>query len=136
MFTQLLNDVYSENKYCVDCGWKMGGSKGNSTSMTELFDQIYVSVNHGIFMCYNCARIHQTHYGVQISFVKSIIDNTKLPTCQEYFPTDPGTENDHHQFPVKLSKWTYTQLRVLLISGGNKAFRDYMDQYDLMHDTI
>ena len=37
---------------------------------------------------------------------------------------------------VKLSKWTYTQLRVLIISGGNKAFRDYLDQYDLTCETI
>jgi hypothetical protein len=37
---------------------------------------------------------------------------------------------------LKLSMWTYTQLRVLIISGGNKAFRDYMDYYDLMYDTV
>lgn len=37
---------------------------------------------------------------------------------------------------LKLSKWTYTQLRVLIISGGNKAFRDYMDQYDLMSESV
>lgn len=36
----------------------------------------------------------------------------------------------------KLSKWTYSQLRVLIISGGNRAFREYMDQYDLMQETI
>ncbi len=33
---------------------------------------------------------------------------------------------------TRFSKWTYTQLRVLIVSGGNRAFRDYMDQFDLM----
>jgi uridylate kinase len=37
---------------------------------------------------------------------------------------------------LKLSKWTYTQLRVLIVSGGNKAFREYMEQYDLMHESV
>ena len=37
---------------------------------------------------------------------------------------------------LKLSKWTYTQLRVLIISGGNRAFREYMDQYELMDEAI
>ena len=46
-----------------------------------------------------------------MSFIKPIID---LPTA--------GTKQ----------RWTYTQLRVLIISGGNRAFRDYMEQYELM----
>ena len=28
-----------------------------------------------------------------------------------------------------------TQLQTLLIAGGNQAFREFMDQYDLMHET-
>jgi hypothetical protein len=87
------------------------------------FDQIYVSINHGIFLCHNCASIHQAHYGVEISFIKSI---SEVGDTSVYQPTKL----------LKLSKWTYTQLRVLIISGGNKAFQDYMDQYELMSDTI
>lgn len=37
---------------------------------------------------------------------------------------------------LKLSKWTITQLHILLSAGGNKAFREFMDQYDVMHETI
>jgi len=34
-----------------------------------------VSVNHGIFLCENCAMIHQDNYGVEVSYIKPIIDN-------------------------------------------------------------
>ena len=48
---------------------------------------------------------------------------------------DQKTES-RSSWTYKLSKWTYSQLRVLIISGGNRAFREYMDQYDLMQETI
>ena len=43
-----------------------------------MFDNVYVSINHGIFLCHNCAYIHQNHYGVEVSFIKSIIDNRTI----------------------------------------------------------
>jgi hypothetical protein len=61
---------------------------------------------------------------VEISFVKRLVDNRKIGR----------DSNDLKEF--KLSKWTYTQLRVLIISGGNKGFTDYMNQYDLMDENI
>ena len=73
---------------------------------SEAFKRIYVSVNHGIFLCQNCALLHQTNYGVEVSFIKPAVD---LPNS--------GSKQ----------RWTYTQLRVLIISGGNRAFRDYME---------
>ena len=87
------------------------------------FSDIYVSINHGIFLCYNCASIHQSNYGVEISFIKRINDESKI------IGTDGKKE-------LKISKWTYTQLRVLIISGGNKGFADYMEQYDLMDANV
>ena len=86
---------------------------------TSCFSEIYVSINHGIFLCYNCASIHQSNFGVEISFVKRINDETKISTKE-----------------LKVSKWTYTQLRVLIDSGGNKGFADYMEQYDLMNANV
>ena len=115
MFTKLLSDESTENQYCVDCGAKLQSQ----------YDQIYVSMNHGIFLCHNCASIHQAHYGVEISFVKSISE-----------VNESSASLYQANKLLKLSKWTYTQLRVLIISGGNKAFLDYMDQYDLTSDTI
>ena len=70
VFTKLLSDETTENQYCVDCGTKLHAG-------ASFFDQIYVSINHGIFLCHNCASIHQAHYGVEISFVKSIIDKSE-----------------------------------------------------------
>lgn len=101
----------------MDCGSKLAGP--------AQIDQIYVSINHGIFLCHNCASIHQAHYGMEISFVKSISEVSE--SSLSMYQTSKL---------LKLSKWTYTQLRVLIISGGNKAFQDYMDQYDLMSETI
>jgi len=57
VFTKLLNDETSENQYCVDCGTKLHGAIGQSLG-TQMFDNIYVSINHGIFLCHNCAHIH------------------------------------------------------------------------------
>ena len=122
VFTKLLSDETTENQYCCDCGSKLQSGQ---------YDQIYVSINHGIFLCHNCASIHQAHYGVEISFVKSIIDNRNISETSSIYSKEVQTCK-----LLNLSKWTYTQLRVLIISGVNKAFRDYMEQYDLMSDTI
>ena len=92
-------------------------------------------MNHGIFLCQNCASIHQNFYGVEVSFVKRLIDNR---TINEGMSQQMIYQSSiiGQQKVLQLSKWTYTQLRVLIISGGNKAFRDHMDQYDLTHETI
>ena len=108
MFTQLLTDRQASNQYCADCGYKMVHSRAPSS---QDFARIFVSVNHGIFICENCALLHQQNYGVEVSFIKPIVDM-------------PGGRTKQ--------RWTYTQLRVLIISGGNRAFRDYMEQYELM----
>jgi len=58
VFAKVLSS--NANNYCFDCGEK---------------EPTFVSVNHGIFLCYNCAIcIHQVHYPVEISFIKSIFD--------------------------------------------------------------
>jgi hypothetical protein len=59
VFKQLMAD--DANNHCFDCGW-------NSPD--------YVSINHGIFICFNCAiGIHQSHYPVEVSCVKSIAED-------------------------------------------------------------
>ena len=46
------------NQFCFDCGWE---------------NPEYVSINLGIFLCYNCAVcIHKQHYSVEVSCIKSI----------------------------------------------------------------
>mmetsp|Transcript_15283 Transcript_15283/g.25850 ORF Transcript_15283/g.25850 Transcript_15283/m.25850 type:complete len:154 (+) Transcript_15283:357-818(+) len=139
IFTNLLQDSLLDNQYCVDCGWKLVAgalippSQINNyqlnqsqrvqrdLAINQQFKSIFVSVNHGTFLCHNCAAIHQTHYGSEISFIKTIV-NDKVISEGERVAGSP------HQFRViKLSRWTYTQLRVLINSGGNKAFRDYME---------
>jgi hypothetical protein len=99
------------------------------------FEQIYVSINHGIFLCFNCACIHQSNYGAEISFVKKLMDERVLTEGQSSLYASSASQAQNSKV-LKLSKWTYTQLRVLIISGGNKAFRDYMDQYDLMDEAV
>ena len=34
------------------------------------------------------------------------------------------------------AKWSNMQLRVLLLTGGNEQFADYMNQYDLMTEKV
>ena len=69
----------------------------------------YVSINNGIFLCFNCAvGIHKEHYPVEVSYIKAITAN-----C--------GHDED---------TFTYLQLRVL-INGGNKAAFEFYDDYDL-----
>jgi hypothetical protein len=77
VFIRLLSDDSSENKYCCDCGQRLQRRTDRDLvgpNPTE-FEEIYVSINHGIFLCGNCAYIHQSNYGVEISFVKKLMDN-------------------------------------------------------------
>ena len=86
VFVKLLAE--EPNQHCFDCGWP---------------DPTHVSVNHGIFLCSNCALgIHMVHYPVEVSYIKS----------------------------VEESNFNYLQLRVL-INGGNQAAFDFFEVYDL-----
>lgn len=68
----------------------------------------YVSVNNGAFLCFNCAcGIHRHHYGVEVSFIKSIQED----------------------------QWNHQQLRALT-SSGNKPLREFMDFYDLTYEPV
>ena len=80
--------------------------------------RIYVSLNHGIFLCSNCARIHQENYGVEVSFVKPVLDlqDGRLQGAE-------GPDS----WKSAQAKWSNMQLRVLLLTGGNEQFADYMN---------
>lgn len=43
---------------------------------------------------------------------------------------------DKQEDELMLSEWSYNQLRVLSISGGNKAFTKHMNHYDLMLQPV
>lgn len=67
-----------------------------------------MSINHGIFLCDNCATgIHAEHYPVEVSFIK----------------------------PIANSSFSYPQMRVL-INGGNKAAFDFFEHYDLQNEPV
>ena len=69
---------------------------------------MHVSINHGIFLCANCATgIHKEHYPVEISCIKAISED----------------------------EFNYLQLRVL-INGGNKAAFDFFEIYDLTNEPV
>lgn len=60
VFTKLLQE--ETNMYCFDCGWP---------------DPTHVSINHGIFLCINCATgLHIEHYPIEVSYIKSIADDS------------------------------------------------------------
>lgn len=89
VFKQLMTDPH--NNFCFDCGW-LGPE--------------YVSLNHGIYLCFNCAiGIHQKHYAVEVSCVKPIFSTFNL-----------------------------VQLKVL-INGGNKNCKEFLEHYDLDQET-
>lgn len=68
----------------------------------------HVSMNHGIFLCTNCATgIHLEHYPVEVCFIKAINED----------------------------EFNYLQLRVL-INGGNKAAFDFFEVYDLQNEPV
>ena len=68
----------------------------------------YVSINNGVLLCYNCAcGIHRPHYGIEVSFIKSISED----------------------------QWNHQQLRAL-INSGNKPLRKFMDFYDLAYESV
>ena len=119
----ILTDESSTNRFCIDCFSTLFDAKElkSAEARDKMFSRIFVSINHGVFLCHNCAQIHQAHYGAEISFIKSIAD-----------PHLTGLVTD----PNQKSSWTFTQLRVLIISGGNLSFRDYMDNYNLLDSPV
>lgn len=60
VFIELLGESDTDNLYCVDCGWKLLDSclRNFLQNDIDMLSDIYVSVNHGIFLCPNCASIH------------------------------------------------------------------------------
>lgn len=83
VFDNLLSDETCDNQYCCDCGAKLlSSSLSHSAANMNCYDHIYVSVNHGIFLCSNCAYIHQMNYGVEISFVKKVMETKQQPETQ------------------------------------------------------
>lgn len=65
-------------------------------------------MNNGVFVCYNCGiGIHQIHYGVEVSYIKSICDD----------------------------QWNHLQLRAL-INSGNKSMREFMEYYQLQYESV
>ncbi len=89
----LLADSY--NGRCCDCGTLL------ALTLLGQEEPHWVSINNGVFLGDNCARIHRT-LGILTSFIRSI-------------PKD---------------SWTDRQLEYLRI-GGNKRFADFMQSYDL-----
>ena len=68
----------------------------------------HVSINHGIFLCANCAvGIHIEHYPVEVSYIKSIAED----------------------------EFNYLQLRVL-INGGNQNAYTFFEAYDLINEPV
>ena len=67
----------------------------------------YVSLNNGVFLCFNCSTgIHQKVYSAEVSFIKP---------C-------------NHSFNV-------LQMRIL-INGGNRNAEEFFEKYDLMAMSI
>ena len=65
-------------------------------------------MNHGIFLCSNCATgVHIEHYPVEVSFIKAINED----------------------------EFNYCQLNVP-INGGNKAAFDFFEVYDLQNEPV
>lgn len=83
-FAQILQEIQTnsaENQKCFDCA---------------AANPDWASVNNGIFICYQCARIHSS-FGAQISFVKSI----------------------------KYDTWSQKQVYLMSL-GGNESLKDYL----------
>lgn len=57
---QLVKDIWNleENRICSDCNMQ---------------DTLYVSINNGIFLCYQCADFHSS-FGRQTSYIRNIND--------------------------------------------------------------
>lgn len=69
--------------------------------------------------------------------MKKLIDNRVVQEgASSLYSSQNQANNSTSNKVLKLSQWTYTQLRVLIISGGNRAFQDYMDTYDLMSEAV
>ena len=57
---KILEDIKNidDNKFCADC---------------KLEETMYVSINNGVFLCYQCADYHSS-FGKQISYIKNLED--------------------------------------------------------------
>ena len=105
VFAKLLQEEY--NQSCFDCGKYCLVIRSHCVAL-GWENPSHVSINHGIFLCANCATgIHIEHYPVEISFIKAI--NT--------------------------DEFNYLQLRVM-IKGGNKAAFDFFEVYDLQNEPV
>ena len=70
VFAKLMTDP--ENSLCLDCGKSLAQNRSVGFPNPE-----YVSVNNGVFLCFNCAcGIHTLHYGMEVSFIKPITSPT------------------------------------------------------------
>mmetsp|Transcript_1814 Transcript_1814/g.2425 ORF Transcript_1814/g.2425 Transcript_1814/m.2425 type:complete len:95 (-) Transcript_1814:748-1032(-) len=56
VFQKLLCNESNENMFCVDCGHKIFDPL--AAPSPSAFNNIFVSLNHGIFLCMNCACVH------------------------------------------------------------------------------
>ena len=59
-----------------------------------------VSINNGIYICHNCASIHQSVYHLEISYIKALFEE---PTCT----------------------FSFIQLRVMINGGNSRAAKFY-----------
>lgn len=89
VFEKLKRDPF--NNKCIEC---------------RMDQPLWASVNHGIFICKQCADIHKT-LGSHISFIRSI----------------------------DLDTWNHTLLSMMSV-GGNKKFIDFMNIYGLNSEEI
>ena len=89
----------------------------DTAHLMKALEKVHVSVNHAIFLCANCARIHQENYGAEVSFIKPVLD-LQIVDAESL---------QIESYQSAFEKWSYTQMRVLQIAGGNQAFRDFMN---------
>lgn len=61
----------SLNDRCADCGF---ASFAQKTGRPHL-ETLYISINHGIFLCARCAQIHQD------LLPKEVSDTRPVPSC-------------------------------------------------------
>jgi len=88
-----------DDSHCIDCG---------IFSLFLIIGTVHpqwVSVNNGVYVCYNCSGIHRG-FGVQISFIRSL----------------------------SMDSISEKQQKILFL-GGNKRFFDYIQCYNLHHDS-
>jgi len=83
------------NKFCADCTLFKPGEESNKVTS--------VSVNNGVFLCADCARMHLSVLKPEISMIR----------------------------PIELDNWTVEQLG-LIEAGGNDKFAKFISSYDFL----